>query len=136
MPPERRDTAPQDLVRFDVSGDPDWDAFMQTEFQLALLPGDAAPLVKSNPGINNGDPYVVIAQSDGLSLANPKNAEFQEERRTGAQILAMTPKGTAILLDEGTAPQTIDVAQVDFLRSEVQRLGLDKVTLKRLMRNL
>ena len=124
---------PNDEIRFGDGEEPDWDRFLESHFYVSLLDGGdggpPAPLIKSNPRINDGEPYFVL--SSGLRDQAQGAGELSETYVSGRQALSLTPPGVSILVDDFSLRATSD--QIAYLRAEIQRLGDPNLVLEDLM---
>lgn len=127
--PER----PQDEIRFGSGAETDWDKFLQSGFYVTLVGGQGdeplAPLIKTSPSINDGQPYFVLTSGEPALIAEP--GELLETYVTGRQALDLTPPGVSILVDDLTL--RADSEQIAYLRSELERLGNPDLLLEDLM---
>ena len=124
---------PNDEIRFGDGEEPDWDRFLESHFYVSLISGGdggpLAPLVKTNPRINDGEPYFVL--SSGLRDQAQGPGELSETYLSGRQALSLTPPGVSILVDDFSLRAKSD--QIAYLRTEIQRLGDPNLILEDLM---
>ena len=124
---------PNDDVQFGSGEEPDWDRFLESHFHLWLAGGrdgePPTPLIKTNPRINDGEPYIVLTSGAPDPAGN--SGELLQRHITGRQALSLAPPGVSLLVDDHSLRAKSD--EIAYLRSELERIGPDNLVLDDLM---